>query len=126
MLVGRGCEVVGDKAGPGGHGVALRWVGLGLVVFGGVRGGEAGSVGVMGRVEEMEGRLARQREALEGCLEKGDPDPEVAADAGVRGGESDSGGGAEQRADGAGIINGCTGCGSRAGGWMICRCWGVR
>jgi hypothetical protein len=69
-----GCEVAGKKAGPGGHGVAMRWVLMRFVVFEAVRGGVAGAVGVIGRAEEMEGRLVRRREALEGCLEKGDPD----------------------------------------------------
>ena len=37
MLVGRGCEVAGDKAGPGEHGVAMRWVLMLFVVFAAVR-----------------------------------------------------------------------------------------
>jgi hypothetical protein len=83
----------------------MRWVLMRFVVFAGVRGGEAGAVGVMGRAEEMEGRLARRREALEGCLEKGDPDQrsllmqaygEVGRIRMV---------GAEQRADSAGALS---------------------
>ncbi len=87
----------------------MRWVLMRFVVFAAVGGGEAGTVGVMGRAEEMEPRLERKREALQGCLEKGDPDQrsllmqaygEVGRIRMV---------GAEQRADSAGIINGCTG-----------------
>ena len=88
-------------------GMVWRCAGLPMrfVVFAAVRGGEAGAVGVMGRAEEMEPGLARQREALEGCLEKGDPDQrsllmqaygEVGRIRMV---------GAEQRADSAGALS---------------------
>jgi hypothetical protein len=70
MRVRRGCDVAGGKAGSGGHGEWKRSVLMRFVVFAAVRGGEAGAVGVMGRAEEMEGRLERRREAREWCVEK--------------------------------------------------------
>ena len=50
MLVGRGCEVAGDKAGLGGHGAGMRRVLMVFVILAAVMGGEARAVVVMGRV----------------------------------------------------------------------------
>ncbi len=41
MLVGRGCEVAGDKVEAGGHGAGMRWVLMLIVVLVDVMGGEA-------------------------------------------------------------------------------------
>jgi RHS repeat-associated protein len=50
MLVGRGCEVAGDKAGAVGHGAGMRWVLMLFVVLSAVMGGEARAVVGTGRV----------------------------------------------------------------------------
>ena len=57
MLVRRGCEVVGDKVGAGGHGEGMRCVLMLLVMLAAVMGCEAGAVVVVGREE-----VAAQRE----------------------------------------------------------------
>jgi hypothetical protein len=54
MRVRRGCEVAGDKAGRGGHGVGMRSVLILLVFLAAVMGGEAGAVLV---AEEAASRL---------------------------------------------------------------------
>jgi RHS repeat-associated protein len=69
MGVRRGCEVEGDKAGAGGHGVGMRWVLMLLVILAAVMGGEALAVVVMGRavVSERVGKeemVERESEAL--------------------------------------------------------------
>ncbi len=51
MQVRRGCEVAGDKAGPGGHGAGMGWVRMVFVILAAVMGGEARAVVVMGREE---------------------------------------------------------------------------
>ena len=83
MLVGRGCEVAGDKAGPGGHGAGMRWVLMLFVIFAAVMGGEARAAVVMGRVEVSEGvekaAVARESGALRIVLRGTIEDAEAAA-----------------------------------------------
>ncbi len=67
MRVRRGCEVAGDNAGLGGHGVGMCWVLMLFVIFAAVMGGEARAVVVMGRVEvsERAGRAETVEERAE-------------------------------------------------------------
>jgi hypothetical protein len=77
-------EVVGDKVGAVGHGVAMRWVLMLFVILAAVMGGEARAVVVMGRVvmSERVGRAEAgemEAEALLGASREVVPEVEEAA-----------------------------------------------